>query len=88
MSHVRRTASAEHPDVLRRLVRPDAVELLRPVRGEDDHRHPRVMRLEDRRVEVRDGGGRRVVTTTAGEPDAFAIPEGEEAGRALVDPHP
>ena len=75
----------EQPELFDGLVGAGAEHLVGPVGAEDHERHASVVRLEHRGPEVGDGGARRHhhrhrATGRDREPD------GQEAGRALVDP--
>jgi len=79
-----RDERAEDPDLVGGLVRAGAAEPGRPVGRDHDERQPRVRRLEDRRVEVGDGGAGRADHRRPGADLREA--QGQEAGGALVDP--
>jgi hypothetical protein len=67
-----------------RLPGANPAQLRRPVGGEHDHRHGRLVRLADRRVEV--GRGRPGRAQDHGRtPARLRRPEGEERRRSLVD---
>ena len=78
--------AAEHAGLGRGLVGPGAPQLGRPVGAQHDQGNLPVVRLEDRRVEV---GDRRAGRghDHRGNPGDLGQAQGQEARRALVDPH-
>ena len=74
----------EDADLVGGLVGVGAAQPGRPVRGDHDERHPRVVRLEHGRVQVRHRGPGGA--DDRGPRAALGQPEGQEAGGPLVDP--
>ena len=73
-------------ELVDRLARADVAELRRPIGSEHDHRHTRLVGLDDGRVEV--GGGRSGGAQHDGrDPGGEGRPEREEAGAALIEDH-
>ena len=77
---------AEDARLLGGLVGADAAQRLRPVGGDHDQRNTGVVRLEHRRMQVRDSGPRRR-DDEHGTSALDREPEGEETADALVDAH-
>ena len=80
----RRHLRPEDPDLVGGLVGVGAAQPQRPVGGDHHQRHPGVVGLEHRRVQVRHRGARRA--HHRGPRPALGQPEGEEPGGPLVDP--
>ena len=71
-------------DLIDRLPRPDLAQLRRPIRRQDEQRHPRLVRLDHRRRVVRRRRPRRARQRHR-QPRGLRQPQGEERRAALVD---